>query len=231
MGVRSCFATTTMLAFSIAPPAFAQAPPRDVIVHLKAAPGVSLEREDGDDNWVEVCFAPCDMPFSARAHYRVGGGIRDSMPFTLHETSPGVEVIVVDPRSRGVHALGDVFIGSGSAMTFGGALSIFIGAVAEYCPEGGGRGDSCGRNELLAPGLAAVFFGVGAIILGVDMVVVNNASRVHPEPRAKAHDDVSPAQNGPRMNRIEQNAHNPSCPNATSRSPRIILPQARPARF
>ncbi len=198
MGARTCFvgfATTTLLAFFFAPSALAQTAEREVIVHLNAAPGVTLEREDGDDNWVEVCFAPCDMPFSTGKHYRVGGGIRDSMPFTLHETSPGLEVIVVDPRSRGVHALGDVIIGIGSAMTFAGGFAIVIGAAFEECPDGGGRDYSCGPNELLAPGIALAFFGVGAILLGVDIVIQNNASHVHPERRAvEDHDDVNRAR-------------------------------------
>jgi hypothetical protein len=94
--------------------------------------------------------------FSARSHYRVGGGIRDSLPFTLHETSPGLEVIVVDPRSRGVHAFGDVLIGIGSAMTFIGAFS--------------------------------------AIVIGVDLVVVNNASYIHPKHVKKTPDDANRAQ-------------------------------------
>jgi hypothetical protein len=199
MGARICFvafATTTMLAFSAAQPALAQTAEREVVVHLKADPGVTLEREDGDDNWVEVCFAPCDMPFSTRSHYRVGGGIRDSMPFTLHETSPGLEVIVVDPRSRGVHALGDVVIGIGSAITFAGAFAaVVIGSLAAHCPDGAGRGDSCGGNELMVPGLVVALAGVGVILLGVDIVVVNNTSHVHPERRAvEGHDDMNRAR-------------------------------------
>jgi hypothetical protein len=188
------FATITMLSSFAEAPAFAQTAEHEIVVHLKAAPGVTLEREDGDDDWTEVCFAPCDMPFSARSHYRVGGGIRDSKPFTLHETSPGLEVIVVDPRSRGIHALGDVFIGIGSAFTFAGGFAIVIGAALEECPDRGGRDYSCGPNELLAPGVALAFFGVGAIILGVDMVVVNNASYIHPKHVEKSEDDANRAR-------------------------------------
>jgi hypothetical protein len=197
MGARPCFvgfATTTLVALFVAPTALAQTAEREVIVHLNAPPGVTLEREDGDDHWTEVCFAPCDLSFSTRAHYRVGGGIRDSKPFTLHETSPGLEVVVVEPRSRGGHAFGDVLIGIGSAITFAGGVLVMLGALAEHCPDGAGRGNSCGGIELLTPGLAVALVGVGVIVLGVDLVVVNHASRVHPESRPKAHDDVNRVQ-------------------------------------
>jgi hypothetical protein len=183
-----------MLAFFVAPSTLAQTAPREVIVHLEASPGVTLEREDGDDNWVEVCFTPCDLSFSTRAHYRVGGGIRDSKPFTLHETSPGLEVIVVDPRSRGVHAFGDVLIGIGSAMTFIGAFSALLGAwIAESC-AGSDTRDLCSGDELVAPGLTAALVGVGVIVIGVDLVVVNNASYAHPKRVKKDRDDANRAE-------------------------------------
>ncbi|MEO7113309.1 MAG: hypothetical protein ABI183_22915, partial [Polyangiaceae bacterium] len=158
MGARAWlvgFATTTMLVFFVAPSALAQTAPREVIVHLNAPPGVTLEREDGDD-WTEVCFAPCDMSFVKRKRYRVGGGIRDSEPFGLRETSPGLAVIVVEPRSRGVHAIGDVLIGIGSAMTFVGVLVVAFGAFEAQCSDGApaaASGNSCGGNQALAPGI------------------------------------------------------------------------------
>jgi hypothetical protein len=191
MGARICFvafATTTMLAFSAAQPALAQTAEREVVVHLKADPGVTLEREDGDDHWTEVCFAPCDLSFSTRAHYRVGGGIRDSKPFTLHETSPGLEVIVVEPRSRGVHAFGDVLIGIGSAMTFIGAFSALFGAWFQASCEGGNTRDLCSGDELVVPGVSAALIGVAVLVIGVDLVVVNNASYAQaPIPSRRRH--------------------------------------------
>ncbi len=199
MGARRFFggfATISTLAIFAARPALAQRAPREIVVHLDAAPGVTLEREDGSDTWTEVCFAPCDLAFSAHAHYRVGGGIRDSMPFTLHETSPGLEVIVVDPRSRGLHAFGDVVIGIGSALTFSGLFSIWIGAIAAHCPDGAGRGDSCGGtdNILLAPGLTIAGFGVAAIFLGVEIVVTNNKSYIHPKHVERGYDSMNRAR-------------------------------------
>lgn len=196
MGVRARgFGVATMFAFLVAPPAWAQAAPREVIVHLRATPDVTLEREDGDD-WVEVCFAPCDMPFSTRGHYRVGGGIRDSEPFRLRETSPGLTVVGIEPRSRGAHAFGYVLIGIGSAMTFGGLLIAGIGASVGNC-SGGTTRDLCTGSEFVAPGLGVAVVGVVTLVVGVDLVVVNSASRVHRESsETQAHDD---AHRGPTL--------------------------------
>lgn len=180
----------TAVAFFLTSPARAQTAAREVTVHLKATPDVTLEREEGDD-WVEVCFAPCDLPFSSRARYRVGGGIRDSEPFRLRETQPGLEVIVVEPRSRGAHALGDVFIGIGSAMTTVGLLAAGIGGAISSSCSGGTTRDSCGGGALVAPGLAFAVVGIGVLVLGVDWVVTNHASRVHAEPSAdEAYGDL-----------------------------------------
>jgi len=173
MGARICFvafATTTMLAFSAAQPALGQPAEREVVVQLTAA------------------------PFSTGKHYRVGGGIRDSMPFTLHETSPGLEVIVVEPRSRGVHAFGDVLIGIGSAMTFIGAFSALLGAWFQASCEGGNTRDLCSGDELVVPGVSAALIGAGVIVIGVDLVVVNNASYAHPKHVKKDGDGANRAQ-------------------------------------
>jgi len=197
MGARNHFvgvATIILPMFLAASPALGQTAEREVVVHLEADPGVTLEREDDDDHWTEVCFAPCDLSFSTRAHYRVGGGIRDSKPFTLHETQPGLEVIVVEPRSRGIHALGDVFIGIGSAMTFIGAFSALFGAWFQASCEGGNTRDLCSGDELVAPGLSVALVGVGVIVLGVDLVVVNNASYARPKHVKKDRDDANRAQ-------------------------------------
>ena len=190
MGARGCFVAvaTTMLAFFIAPPAPAQTAHREVIVHLNATPDVTLERED-DGDWTEVCFAPCDMPFSARKRYRVGGGIRDSDPFWLRQTQPGLAIVDVDSRSRGLHAFGDVLIGVGSALTFGGLLAAGMGAATANCSSGPTR-DSCGAGHLVAPGLGVAALGVVAIVVGVDLAIVNNASRVYREPKAEASRDA-----------------------------------------
>ncbi len=181
-----------MLAFFVVPPAHAQTSQRELVVHLEADPGVTLEREDGDDHWTEVCFAPCDLSFSTRAHYRVGGGIRDSKPFTLHETSPGLEVVVVEPRSRGAHAFGDVLIGIGSAMTFIGAFSALLGAWVQESCEGGNTRDLCSGGELVVPGISAALIGVGVLVLGVDLVVVNNASYAPSEARGEGQRESRP---------------------------------------
>jgi hypothetical protein len=195
MGARVgfvAFATITMLGLA-ASNANAQTAPRELIVHLDAAPGVTLEREDGDDDWTEVCFAPCDLPFVIGPHYRVGGGIRDSMPFTLHETSPGLEVIVVEPRSRGVHAFGDVLIGVGSAMTFIALFTAAIGGLVQESCEGGETRDLCSGGQYVVPSLVVALVGVVVIVAGVDLVIVNRASFAHPERHAN-----QPIENGNR---------------------------------
>lgn len=192
MVARRCYvaAATSMVALFIAPPAPAQTAHREVVVHLNATPDVTLERED-DGDWTEVCVAPCDMPFSARKRYRVGGGIRDSEPFWLRQTQPGLAIVDVESRSRGLHAFGDVLIGIGSGMIFGGLLAAGMGATTSDC-SGATTRDSCVGGEFIAPGLGVAGLGVFVIAVGVDLVVVNNASLVYREPRADAsRDDVN----------------------------------------
>ncbi|HEX7667713.1 MAG TPA: hypothetical protein VF407_24465 [Polyangiaceae bacterium] len=152
----------------------AQMPPREVTVHLEARPDVTLERRE-DNDWVEVCFAPCDLKFPTLGEYRVGGGIRDSDPFRLRQTSPGLSVVAVDPRSRGAHAAGDVLIGVGSALTAVGALSAFLGAASGGCED---THDACNARNIVVPSLAVALVGIGVIVLGVDLAVVNGRSRV-----------------------------------------------------
>ena len=128
----------------------AQMPPREVTVHLEARPDVTLERRE-DNDWVEVCFAPCDLKFPTLGEYRVGGGIRDSDPFRLRQTSPGLSVVAVDPRSRGAHAAGDVLIGVGSALT---AVSGDSSSEHDHSPGSlpvAGSGRDTGRLAALPP--------------------------------------------------------------------------------
>jgi hypothetical protein len=117
---------------------------------------------EDDDDWREVCTAPCDAQLPVEWTYRVSGnGIRPSNPFRL-TGNPGDHVnVTVNASSTAWFVVGIVIVPIAGFFTLGGLLAVLITETV-----GNGRGSEVAWSVLVVSGVAMA----GSIAL-----IVNNA--------------------------------------------------------
>jgi hypothetical protein len=151
-----------------------------VWVHLDGPAGTRLEQAglpvDGDDRWHPVCAAPCDIPLSWSASYRVAGAGRyDSRDFWLRPSALGRATVRARGGSISLYALGIVGLGTGAAAgAVGLYLEIVALAVGVPVGEGEGPGPSAQAQQKQFAEAGAILLASGAVVATVGALLMAN---------------------------------------------------------
>jgi hypothetical protein len=155
-------------------------------VEIESSEAVTLQRQEVDGEWKDVCTSPCRARVPVPAKYRVAGAeggsdVRSSEPFVLHaapDDDDSSVTLVVKTGSKRTRGAGTALLVSGGLTAFAGTVVAFYGvgkSLAEgRCDGPGSRGydPSCGTDGV---GGTIAGAGLGVAIGGVVMLVVGAA--------------------------------------------------------
>lgn len=165
-------------------PVCARADSAGVLVHLESDRDAVLQREIGDDAWITVCRAPCDMRTNADARYRIDGdGIRASSPFFLTASAGGSEALDVNSMPSAGQPTGMLLFVVGVLGGVAGGLITVVGGTAKQCEssvDAASNGTHCelALPEIIPIGLAFLIGGAVTSIAGIVIVANTRVSTV-----------------------------------------------------